>query len=826
MKLFLLAFRLLKRDFRAGELSLLALALLIAVSGSTAVTLFADRMQRTMHDQAAEFLAGDAAISGSTPVADAWLVQAKQTGLNLARTTEFSSVLLENNEMLLAAVKAVSARYPLRGNLKIVDHDNRETASNHGPPPGEAWVERRVLTALRLNPGDKLTVGEKTLTITRILTYEPDKRSNFYNFSPRVMMHEDDLQATKVIQPGSRIHYEYQFSGAESALSAYKDWLKPQLLASQRLLDIHDDRPELGSALSRAEQYLGLSSIVVVLIAGVAIVMATRRYTERHYDAAAILRCLGCTQQTIVGLFGYQFLILGFLTGVAGCFLGWLAQQGLFYLLKELLPPQLAEPELWAYFSGIGVGFLILSAFALPPLLGLRNVSALRVLRRELEPLSSGGFLIYALTVLALGLLIWRYTANLKMTAVILGVGFAALLVMSFVIYLLITQSRKLLPFFRLSWRFGMQGLLRKPALSISQILAFSIALTAMAISFVMRNDLIDDWRRQLPENAPNHFALNIFAEQFPAVQSYLQQAQINASRFYPVVRGRLQAINGTPVQQRVSKDSAGEEATRRDLSLTWADQLPEDNKITAGEQWRNLEPGSVSVEQKLAASLGLEVGDQLTFQSGGDQFTAKVVNIRSVRWDTMRPNFYMIFSPGSLDNFPVTYITSFYLAEQQQAQLNGLLKQFPAITILEVDAMLRQFKTILTQITQAVNLLLWFALLAGFSVLFAAVNATLDQRIYEGALLRTLGAPFKLLRRAHLIEFALLGGLSGFFAAVTSEAILYVLYNQVIHMAYHPSLYLWLALPACGMLGVGLAGYWGVRTVLKQPPLPVLRRL
>lgn len=820
-----LALKLLWRDSRSGELTLLVLALLIAVGSSTAISLFADRLQRTMSSQAAEFLAGDLALAGPAPIAPSWLDKAGELGLKQAQTVEFASMLMENSEMLLASAKAVSDAYPLRGQLKTTDGEyQNEIVVSQGPEPGSVWVDKRILSALKLKLGDPLTIGEKALTIGRVLSYEPDKRGDFYSFSPRVMINRADLEATGVIQPGSRVRYAYQFGGSEEALAAYKDWLKPQLNPSQKILDIHNDRPELGSALERAERYLGLSSIVVILISGVAIAMATRRYSERHFNATALLRCLGCKQAEILWLYGCQFLLLGILTCGAGCLLGWAAQQGLFQLLKELLPEHVASPSWLAVFFGFITGMAILLGFALPPLLRLQKVSPLRVLRRELEPLPSSGWLIYGLAMAIIGTLIWRYTGDARMTVTILGTGLLALLGLSLLVYGLLRLLRKLLPYLSLSWRFGLQGLIRNSQASVSQILAFSITLTAMALSFTVRNDLIADWQKQLPEHAPNHFALNIFPEQQQAFQEDLQRAQI-AGRFYPVVRGRLVEINQEPVQQRVSKDSQGENATTRELSLTWTAELPEDNKIVDGEPLQVDQPGFVSVEQKLAENLKIRVGDRLTFTVGSEQLIATVANLRSVQWDSMRPNFYMIFSPGTLESFPTTYMTSFYLVENEKNLLAGLLKQYPALTILEVDQILKQFKTILEQLTKAINLLLYFALAAGFTVLFAAVYATLDQRIYEGSLMRTLGARRGFLRVTHIIEFCLLGGLAGVLAAIAAEAILYALYTRVMHIVYQPNFYLWAVLPGIGVVSVGLAGYWGVRQVVSMPPLRVLRR-
>ncbi len=827
MNRFKLAMRLLKRDGRSGELTLLALALLIAVASSTTISLFADRLQRTLSLQAAEFLAGDLVIASPTPVPDSWLNQAGQMGLMQSQSTEFSSVLLENQQMLLASIKAVNPKYPLRGFLKTRARQTIEEEQQfQGPEAGTVWVEHRVLSMLSLNLGDALTVGEKPLLITRILTYEPDKRGDFYSFSPRVMINQADLQATGIIQPGSHVHYFFQFAGNEARLAEFKQLIKAQLNPSQRILDIHEDRPELGSALQRAERYLGLCSIVVIIIAGVAIAMAAGRYSERHFNASALLRCLGCRQSEIIQLYAMQFLMLGALASSAGCVLGWLGQTGLFYLLKPLLPQQLASPGLLAVVLGFTTGMVILFGFALPPLLRLQRVSPLRVLRRDLEPTPTKAWLIYALAIIILSVLVWRYTNDWQMTLSIIAVGMLVLLTMSLLINGILRLARRFLPRLPIIWRFGLQTLLRNNRASVGQILAFSITLAAMDLSFTVRSDLIDQWQQQLPKQAPNHFALNIIPEQRQAFQSDLQQANIVSSEFYPVVRGRLVTINTDAVQKRVSKDTQGEAATQRELSLTWARSIPEDNSITAGSAWPVDEAGLVSVEQKLAENLGIQVGDQLQFTIGSEQVSAKVANIRSLQWDTMKPNFYMIFSPGTLDKFPSTYLTSFYLPDTQKNLLNSLIKSYPATTILEVDQILKQLKTILTQLTQAIDLLLYFALLSGFMVLLAAVYATLDNRIYEGALMRTLGAKRLWLRKTHGIEFGMLGGVAGLLATFITQAILYVLYSRLMNIPFQSTPSSWLVLPIVGCVSVSLAGYWGVREVVNHSPMRVLRRL
>ncbi len=827
MSRFNLALRLLLRDGRSGELTILFIALFIAVTSSSAISLFADRLHRTMATQAAEFLAADLVITSPAEIPSDWLKKAGQLELNQARTAEFSTVLIENEQLLLVGVKAVSSLYPLRGALKTLDGEdyNAEITRHKGPAVGEAWLEKRVLSALQLKLGDKLRVGEKSLLVTQLISYEPDKRGDFYSLSPRVMINDADLKATEVLQPGSHVHYFYQFSGADKALEQFNHWVKPYLFPSHRLMDIHEDRPELGSALTRAERYLGLSSIVVILIAGVAIAMTTRRYSERHFDASAILRCLGCKQNEILNLFFCQFLLLGIFASGLGSLFGWLAQELLFYLLRDLLPAKVASPGLMALFIGFLTGLLILFGFALPPLLRLKKVSALRVLRRELTPLPVSAWLVYGLAIGLISVLIWRYTADLKMTATVIGGGIVISVVFALLLYGLLIQCRKLLPYVSLSTRFALQALFRNPKITVIQCLAFSITLLAMILSYIVRSDLLDDWQQQLPEDAPNYFVLNVFPAQVSDFNQSLQLQGVAKNKLYPVVRGRLVKINDIAVQQIVSKESQGERATHRDLSLTWAKQLPEGNKTVSGS-WDPTLNQQLSIEQKLAKSLKIKLGDRLTFTIGTEQQQATVTHIRSVQWDSMKPNFYMLFSPSTLKDYATTYITSFYLPESKKNSLNTLVKKFPGITVLEVDAMLKQFKTILSQLTAAINYLLYFALFAGFAVLSAAVNSSLDERIYEGALMRTLGANRSLIRKSHAIEFSLLGLVSGLIAVMMAEILLYLLYTQILRLDYQFNLELWLAVPLISMLSIFITGFFGLAKVVRTPPVRVMREI
>lgn len=825
MKIFALALKMLYRNSRAGDLRLLAAALLLAVTCVTAMSLFADRLQRTLDREAAEFLAADLAIVGPVAAAADWRQQAAALGLTLTENVEFPSVLLENGEMLMVAAKAVGPGYPLRGRLQIAGGEPAaETTVEHGPPPGQAWVDGRVLSALRLKLGDNLTLGEKPLNIGAVLVAEPDKRGNFYSFSPRLMFAAADLAATGVIQPGSHVQYSLLLSGDAAAVAAFRDWVTPRLAPAQRLLDIRKDRPEMGSALSRAERYLGLSAALVVLIAGAAIAMTTQRYSQRHFDATAVLRALGCSRGQVLRLYFVQFLLLGVAVSGLGCALGWLLQLGFFRLLAGLLPAEPAAPGWLAVCFGLLVGIAILFGFALPPLLRLGRVSPLRVLRRELQPLPTSGWLVYGLAFAVAATLIRAHSGDGELTAILLGGGVAVLLVTGLMALGLLKLAgkalRRLSPRWRLVWlRMGGNGLG-----SVGQILAFTVTLTAMAISFGAGQRLLDDWRRQLPADAANYFAMNVLPAQLPAVQAELRQPGVVVNRWYPIVRGRLSSVNGTPIQERVKADSQSQDAILREMALTTAPVLPEDNVVTAGGPWQPDAPGQVSVERKLAENLGLQLGDELGFSVADSRFSARIVNLRSVQWDTMHPNFFMVFSPGTLDAFQQTYLSSFYLPPAARPLLNGLVRQFPNVSLLEVAQLVNQFRNMLQQLTQAINLLLVFALAAGFAVLFAALQATLDQRIHEGALLRTLGAGSGFLLRMQWGEFLLLGGVAGVLAAIGSELILYVLYTRLLQMHYEPHVYLWLALPVLGALSVGAGGYLGVRRTLRLPPLQILR--
>jgi putative ABC transport system permease protein len=822
-----LALRLLLRDWRAGELRVLALAIIIAVAASTAIGFFTDRLGRGMVSQSADFLGADLVLSSPRPVSPAWLAQAREDQLRVSESLEFASVVVKGEALQLAGVRAVDERFPLRGELRTATAAFMPDGPATGiPAPGEAWAAPQLLTRLGLQAGDTVQVGESALVIKRALTFEPGQAANVFGVAPRLLINLADVPATGVVQPGSRLTYQYLFAGPEKVLMRFQDWLKPQLGASHQLVGVQEGRRAVGTALERAERFLGLAVIAAIVLAGVAIAMAARRYSERHFDMSAMLRCLGATQQDLLGLYLVQLLVLGLLASAAGCLFGWLAQQGLLVLLAGLLPMAPSAAGAWPILIGLATGVVVLAGFALPSVLRLRGVPPLRVLRRDLTPLPSNAWLVYGLAVAAVVLLMWRYTGNARLTVAVLAGGAAASAILALLGLLLLALGRRVHARVGVAWRFGLNNLWRRRRTSISQILAFGLALLAMAVIGLVRTDLLTTWESQLPDDVPNQFAINILPDQVEAVHAWLASQQVPASQLYPMVRGRLITINDEPVRMAVTKEARDDNALNRELNLTWTLQLQEDNSIINGRWWRSTDRGRplVSVESKLAERLGIKLGDELGFTVSDQQFTAQVASIRSVQWDSFRPNFYMVFPPAVIEQFPATYMTSFYLTPQQKPLLVELVRNYPSITILEMDLIIAQVERIFRQVTLAVEYVLLFVLLAGFAVLFAALQASLDERLYEGALLRALGASRRQLRTGHLAEFAVLGALAGLVAAIGTECLAWVLYTQVLHFDYSFKWPVWLLAPLAGAVLIGAAGYHGTRSVVARSPVLLLR--
>ena len=827
LRLLNLATRQLLRDARAGELRVLFFALLVAVAASTAIGYFGARLNGAMLLRATEFLGADLVVEGSSPAKPEQIQAGEALKLDHAQIVVFSTVIATDAGIQLSSIKAVDTAYPLRGELKSAADLYQPEEVGQGPKPGEAWAESRLFPAVDLKIGDDIDVGSKTLKLTRVLTYEPDRAGNFYSLTPRVMINIADLQATGVVQPGSRVSYREMWSGPPEALAAYRKAIEPGLEPHQEIKDARDGSQQIGGALGKAERYLNMASLVAVLLAGVAVALSAARFAVRRFDASALMRCLGLSRNEALVLFSLQLAMLGLLASLSGALLGWLAQLALFALLHDLLPATVPAGGILPALAGIGTGLVALAGFALPPLAALGRVPPLRVLRRDMLPIPASSWLVYGAALLALGLIMWRLSLDLVLTFALLGGGVIAALVLGGLLLLTLKSLRRLLAGASLPWRLGLGQLLRYPLAAAGQSLAFGLILLSMGLIALLRGELLDTWQNQLPKDAPNYFVLNVLPDQKDAFAQQISKLSPHAAPLYPVVPGRLMNINDEPVNNFVTKDSRGENATRRDLNLTWAATLPEGNTLTSGNWWAtdgetSAVPG-VSVETKLAESLQIKLGDKLSFTVGGLSRDAVVTSLRDVNWDTFQPNFFIIFQPGTLQDLPTTYMTSFYLPAGNDKQIVELSRTFPAISLLGVEALLAQVRSILDQVTLAVQFVLLFVLAAGVAVLFSGLQSTLDERIRQGALVRALGAERALLIKARRIEFGLLGAVSGLLAALGCELVTFALYRYAFDLQWAPHPWL-LLLPVIGALLVGGAGVFGTRRALNVSPLTVLR--
>jgi putative ABC transport system permease protein len=826
---FSLALRLVSREWRAGELHVLILALVVAVGAVTSVGFFTDRTRQALERQATELLAADLRIASSKPLSDEVYRAVQRYRLQSARTVSFPSMVLAGERMKLVEVKAVSLGYPLRGRLKAAsDLNGIESAIRAIPEPGTVWLEVALFSALDIGVGDRVTVGERQLTAARVLTYEPDRGGDLFSIAPRVLMNLEDLPSTRLIQPGSRVRYRLLVAGAPEGLTALRSFMENRLEPGMPLEGVQDARPELRAALDRARQFLGLATLASVLLAGVAVAMAARRFSARQMDAAAMMRCLGASQRRITGLYSFQLLALGLAGGVLGGLLGFLGQAGLAQLLQGLIPETLPVPSPMPLLAGLLTSLLTLMGFALPPLLRLKDTPTLRVLRRELAAPRASPLLTYALGLSAFAALLLWQAGDLKLGGYVLLGSFGTVLVLTGLALALILVLRTMRGRVGVTWGYGIANLSRRGGASAAQVAALGLGIMVLLLLSLVRADLLQSWQTSLPREAHNRFLINIQPDQVEAVQAFLQSQRFPATELFPMVRGRLVAINGQAVSAADYADDRAKRLIEREFNLSWTQQVAPDNRVVAGRWWTRDDRGHAlfSVEQGIAETLGVHLGDRLTYRIADMDLTGAVSSLREVNWDSFRVNFFVVTPPGVLEDFPKTYITSFYLPREDQEVLNALIREFPNVTVIDVEAIMSQVRAVMDRVTRALEYVFLFTLAAGVAVLYAALQATHDERLQESALLRALGASRRQLVSAWLTEFAVLGTLSGLVAAIAASVLAYVLAEHVLKLPYYFNQWLYLWGPLVGVLGAILVGFLGVRAVLRRAPLETLRAL
>ena len=825
---FLLSWRFLLRDWRSGELWLLMLSLLMAVSVSTSIAIFSERLQLSLGRQVAEVMGADLVISSPRRLSEELNRTIEGQSVEQATVLEFPSVVMAGDQMQLVSAKAVTSNYPLRGHMRTADQPfAADEVAQDTPGKGEVWLEPRLFPLLGVEVGDTLLLGEAEFRVARAITLETDRGSGFYSLSPRLMFNMNDLDDTGIIQPGSRVYWKRLIAGEADELAGFRSTVEPLLTDSEKLSLAEDNREDLRSSVVLLKQFLGLGSIAAMLLAGIAVAMTSRRFAERRFDGIAVMRCMGAQQNQVMQIFIGELLWIAVLVAVPGVIIGWLLQAGVVKLLAGVLPAWLPEAGPMPMVVGGLTGIITLIGFGLAPLLGLREVTPLRVLRRELTPAAAGVWSIYGLSLISMLALLWYHTGQLLMTVgIILGVTAVILLITLAINAGLARVQRRLseqpVP---MPWRLGLKRLLQEQGQTSAQLIAFTLTFMAMALVLLVRTDLLERWQQQLPENTPNYFAVNIQPSEVEPFQNFLQNNDIDGTSLYPMVRGRLIEINGQPAKEAVSEEQRDHNSLNRELNMTWSDQPAPEAEMVEGEWWQPGDTGEISIETSIVEHLGVNLGDELTFMIAGTPVSAEVTSIREVQWESFQPNFYMVLPEASLKNLPATWLNSFYLPQQERLVLNELVREFPTISLLDMDAVISQVQVMLEQSILAVEAMLLALLMAGLLVLASAIEASLDTRLREGALIRSLGGSRKQLMIMQVGEFFIMGAFSGVIAVVGTELCSWWLNVQVFELSWQPAIWLWFTLPVVSALLIGLSGWLGIRRVIRQSPGVVLKQ-
>lgn len=828
MKALRLAVLALARDGKSGELRVLLLALLVAVSALTAVGFFTNRVSRAVDQQAGEVLAADLRLQSRSAIDREYFRLAEEAGLATAELATFPSVVLHGDNSALSAIRAVSEGYPLRGRVRVAQVPFGPVSEADGiPSPGEAWLEARLLAQLGAEVGDRIQVGNAELIAARVLDYRPDQGSQFVDLAPSLLMRLEEVPSTGLVQEGSRVSHIALFAGDSQVISTFKDELSRRKKPTEHVADVSDASPQIRSAMDRAGRFLNLSALVTVLLAAIAVAIAARRYVARHLDTVALMKSLGAPQRLVLAISVLELAMIAIGAGIVGALIGYGAQEGIAHLLKDLVRGDLPRPSFTAGWLGLMTSLTILVGFALPPLLQLRHVPPARVLRRNLEPPPLRYVTVYGCAFAALiALLFWliRDASLLVYVFVATFITFAVLIGAGWVLVLLLGRLRGAVG---VSWRYGMANIARRGRDSVIQIVAFGLGLMVLLLLAVVRDDLMQEWRASLPADAPNQFMINIRPDQAEDVRAFFAERDFEPPTLVPMVRARLVQINGESVSDLEFPSDRGRGFVEREANLTWSQTMQVDNTLVQGTWWREGDEGGprVSVEIEVAQALGIKIGDTMTYDVAGELVTARVSSFRQVQWDTFRPNFFLVFSPGVLDDKAGTFITSLHVPEERKRVLLEFMRAFPEVTAIDVDAILAQVRGVMDKASLAVQYVFGFTLLAGITVLLAAIQATRDERRYESAMLRTLGARRRVVLQGVAAEFTTLGLLAGTLAAIGATAAGYLLATRVFDLDYTFDPKVWGIGLVAGALLVGVSGTLATRSVINHPPIETLRR-
>ena len=827
MKAIAFAVRSFGRELRSGEVLVLLAAVALAVAALTAVGFLTDRIGKAVARQANELLAADLRLRSQEPIADTWRQRAEGLGLQVADTLRFPSVVFAGELSALSTVRGVGENYPLRGSVRISDMlFGEQRAVDTIPARGEVWADGALLARIEVDVGDEIQLGEATLRIAAVLTYRPDQSIGFASLAPSILVNIQDIPATGLISEGSRVGYNLLVAGDDSAVSQFNELIEKQQSERFRISNREESSERAYNAADRAQRFLSLTAVISLLLSAVAVAMSARRFAHRRMDTVALMKSLGATQRFVIAVAVLQLAMLGIIGILAGSAVGYAAERLLAVILADLIAADLPAVGLMPVILASGSALVLLVGFALPSIIQLRNTPPLRVLRHDAMPPAPSRLLVAGLSLLAVAALLYRSVGDARMLVILL----TGIVIIAAALYivgrLLVAMMGRFRSGVGVAWRYGLANVARRGRASAVQVVAFGLGLTVLLLLTIVRTDLLEGWRQTIDEDAPNHFMINIQPEERESVTAIFGEAGVATPQFVPLVRARMKTINGEDIKDRAYPSPDGEWMANREANLSFAAELSSSNEVLDGNWWPpNYDgPPLVSVEVEALVNTGLAIGDKIVWTIAGQDLEVEIANTRRVNWDSFQPNFFMLMSPGALDNMPTTYISSLRMEKAHQAVLAKLVRTHPSISVIDLDAILQQVRGIIEKASLAVQAVFVFTLAAGIAVLFAAVQSTIDERRFESAMLRALGARKRTVFSGVMAEFAALGVAAGILASAGASVLAAIVAVRLFDLPYEFNPVLWVAGLASGVVVVCASGFFAARGAINAAPVNVLR--
>ncbi|EWH06902.1 cell division protein FtsX [Pseudoalteromonas lipolytica SCSIO 04301] len=828
-----LALKLFSREFKRGELTVISAAIALAVLTVLTLSMVTDRIGQSIAQKSSAFIAADRVLASNHQLPTEYLQKAQEQSLRTAKITYFDTMLFAGDEMQLGSVKAVSDSYPLKGELKVKTRLTSDAiVTDEVPKMGEVWLSESVFYALNIQVGSQVELGAATFTASRVVAEEPDAPFNVFSSSQRILINERDIDATQVIQPGSRVFYRQLYAGEQSDLDTFYAWLKPQMKENQQWYGVKDRQSPIANSLNRAESFLLLAGLLGIILAAVAIAVSAKRYCERQYDPVAMMKTLGGSRATIRKIYLLHLSLVCTMSVILGLVIGYSLQMIASDYLAQSMGTELPSASAKPWLIAVSTGVICAVMFSIKPLLDLFDIPPLRVLRRNLGDRLLVSKIHLAMSALTVFLLMWLFSNNIKITAILFTSTAFLIVVLFGLSKLIFGGGRKLGLSPGNSWSLAIASIQKRANVNAVQLISFALAIKLLLFLIVLKNDMISDWQSQLPADAPNSFLVNITEAELEPITSFLAERDMPTSDFYPIVRGRVNAVNGELVAREVSlednekKDEEARSGIGRELNLTWRAELPKQNELIDGTWFTENSVAEASLEESMLARLDVELGDTLTFLIGAQSFDAKITSVRKVNWNTLKPNFFIILSPDVLQSFPATYISSVRVNKDQKREFSELLRQYPTVNAIDVESFIKQIRSTIEQVSLAIGFVLAIVVACGALVLISQVQASLGERMQEIVILRTLGAKGRLIKNATLYEFLLLGFTAGLVAAVVSDVALLIVQKQMFELAgkLHP--HIWLIGPAAGGLFVACLGYLMIARTMRKNTQGLLRSL